>query len=254
MAVLEWDKTTERPWSSGLDRGVIYSMSGEVVPWNGLISYKSKTSIKEDAAYYDGYKIHDTTTMGGCEGTVEAFTYPDILDDPKTFAPGSSMTQQGIRPFTFSCRETLSDGSYIIHVYGNMTFVPDSIGYETISDNPSPVPFKFKASAPRVKVPGLPPACHVSFKTGEVYPQFLEWLETTLYGSATESPGIVSFENFLAEVRDWFIIGITNNGDGTWTASSDFPGYINDLGGDEFRIDDADVTIIDADTYEIGDT
>lgn len=255
MTALNWDQVSERPWVNGLDRGVLYCASGEAVPWNGLIKYSEKTSIKVDSAYFDGYKIHDTTDFAtGCEGEVEAITYPDLLDDPNEFAPGATMSQQGIRPFNFSCRQKLSDGGYNIHVFGNMTFVPKTLGYETISDSSEALTFKFNASAPRILVSGMPPASHFSVNTNEAEPKFLAWLEERLYGTDSVAPSMPSFRTFMEELRDFVIIGITNNGDGSWTASSNYAGYIFDLGNNEFQIDNADVTIIDADTYEIGDT
>lgn len=253
MPVLEWDKFDERPWMSGLDRGVLYTHSGEAIPWNGLVSYNEKTSVKGEAAYFDGYKIHDITTLKGCDGVVEAITYPEILDSVKEFTPGAVLSQQGIESFNFSYRQKLDSGGYEIHLFGNMTFVSNTLSYTTISDQASPMTFKFDASAPRVQVSGIPPTCHLSVNTDLADPQFITWFEEQLYGSSTVSPSIPDFSAFLAELRDWTIVAITNNGDGTWTASTPYPNYIFDLGANEFRIDNADITYLNADTYEIGD-
>jgi hypothetical protein len=49
-------------------------------------------------------------------------------------------------------------------------------------------------------------------------------------------------------------INITDNGDGTWTASTDAPGVINALTSILYEIQEANVDYIDPDTYIISPT
>lgn len=95
---------------------------------------------------------------------------------------------------------------------------------------------------------------HVIVNTEKANPLFVEWLEEQLYGSDSEDATMPSFQDFMDALVDFTIIKITDNGDGTWTAHSDFPGYISTPVADQFQIDDGDVTWVSPGVhYEIGD-
>ena len=65
---------------------------------------------------------------------------------------------------------------------------------------------------------------------------------------------LIPMNDLVQMLLEWFIIKITDNGDGTWMAETDYDGYIIPLVDQMFEINHANVIFIDDDTYQISDT
>src|SRR3954464_12469788 len=102
MTQLVWDKIGDRRYETGLDRGVLYLTDGRVISWNGLVEVAESTSREVKSYYLDGVRYLVSQTPGAYSANLQAFTYPDELDDllgVREFAPGVRMHDQPSRRF-----------------------------------------------------------------------------------------------------------------------------------------------------------
>ena len=83
MAALVWDKTGERKYETGVDRGVLFVMKADGtgydsgVAWNGLTGVtESPSGAEASAQYADNIKYLTLTSAEEFGATIEAFTYP----------------------------------------------------------------------------------------------------------------------------------------------------------------------------------
>ena len=83
MSKIEWDKTGEKLYETGVKNGVLYlpDESGAYtngVAWNGLTSVKESPSGAEATPLYaDDIKYLELTSAEEFGGTLECYTYPD---------------------------------------------------------------------------------------------------------------------------------------------------------------------------------
>ena len=97
MTALEWDKVGERFYETGIDRGVLYPRFGDAVPWNGLTNVAEEIGREVKSYYMVGVKYLDHHVPGSYSAKLDAFTYPDVLDEltgVKVFAPGVFLHDQ----------------------------------------------------------------------------------------------------------------------------------------------------------------
>lgn len=99
MTAVKWDEAGSRVFENGLDRGVLYLPSGDVVPWNGLTNIIEKFNKQINSVYFDGAKINDLVALGDFSATLKAVTYPDEfldlegVENVRQGSPGRSATQ-----------------------------------------------------------------------------------------------------------------------------------------------------------------
>ena len=83
MPVLEWDKTSERLFETGVDHGVLFVMGangqyGNGVVWNGLTAVNESPEGGEPTALWaDNIKYLNLLSAEEFKGSIEAYTYPD---------------------------------------------------------------------------------------------------------------------------------------------------------------------------------
>lgn len=264
MTALAWDKTSERTYQTGIDRGVLYLHDGRAVPWNGLIGVEESSNSELKSFYLDGVKYLENLTPGDFLAKLKAFTYPDEFDDVNgivTPAPGLSYHEQPPKSFNLSYRTKIgndvdgTDHGYKIHILYNLLAVPDSKSYETLQGSDiSAVEFSWALTGTPVRATGLRPTVHISVDSTKTPPDILRMLETILYGSDTEEPSLPP----ISEIGQIFgFLGaliIINNGDGSWTAVDESDTYITMVDPTTFQIDGADATYLDSVTYQISST
>ena len=250
MTALVWDQTVDRSYQSGVSRGVLYLPTGGGVVWNGLTRVVQNEDSSVDSVYWDGMKIHDLVNTQDYTADVSAFTYPEELDGDEVFG----LSNQPVKTFGFSYRTEVDDSAYKIHIIFNAKFLMEDVEYETMGNTTEPIEFGWSVHAPRVEVEGFAPIADITIDSRHVDSLLLEELEGLLYGTETTDSELLPIDQFLVYLREWARIVIVDNGDGTWSATTVFSGYIFDLGGDEFRIDHGNVTYLNANTYEISNT
>lgn len=200
MARLEWDKTGERLYETGTDRGVLYVASNGTYPtgvaWNGLTGVDENPSGAEaNAQYADNIKYLELRSAEDFGATVTAYTYPDEFEqcdgsaEPTT---GMYIGQQARKTFGMSYRTKIgndTDGDehgYYIHLIYGATASPSQRSYKTINDSPEPIEFSWEVTTTPVNIAGYKPVAHVRINSTKADAEKLAALESVLYGSNGE--------------------------------------------------------------------
>lgn len=200
MARLEWDKTGERLYETGTDRGVLYVASNGTYPtgvaWNGLTGVDENPSGAEaNAQYADNIKYLELRSAEDFGATVTAYTYPDEFEqcdgsaEPTT---GMYIGQQARKTFGMSYRTKIgndTDGDehgYYIHLIYGATASPSQRSYKTINDSPEPIEFSWEVTTTPVNIAGYKPVAHVRINSTKADEEKLAVLESVLYGSNGE--------------------------------------------------------------------
>lgn len=265
MAKLVWDKRGERTFELGLDRGVLYLENGTGVVWNGL------TGISETFAdtinvpiFIEGVRQVEFPLRGEFAATLSAYTYPDAFlayDGIAQLDVGLFADNQPSKTFGLSYRTRAgndvsgSDYGYKIHLLYGLTATPNDMEYTTLGDDVSPVEFSWNITSQPQLDPGYFPTAHAIFDSRYMDAQLLGELEDILYGTAVLTPTLPSLTDLIAFIEGFGTILISDNGDGTWTATApDVGGYITMISATEFQITGATTVAIDANTYTISTT
>lgn len=221
---LEWDKTSERYFETGVDHGVLYVYDnnkdngqgvakggyGTGVAWNGLTGVTESPSGAEANAFWaDNIKYLNLMSAEDFGCTIEAYTYPDEwaeCDGSAQIAEGVMIGQQKRKMFGFCYRTVVgndtegTDLGYKIHiVYGCMAS-PSERGYQTINESPEPITFSWEVSTTPVDVSDIDgkkfkPTAHLEidstrFNTPELKAKLTQ-IEDTLYGSTNAEPTLL---------------------------------------------------------------
>lgn len=194
---LIWDVLSDRNYEVGVDRGVLYpKVDGSGVVWNGLISVDvDKEDATRTPVYFDGVKTNDLVSPGEFSGKIKAITYPVELDDLVGMGQvpdgrGLFLDNQPPKLFDLSYRTNIYDVNhavlgYKVHLLYNLTAVPDTINYHTISSNIDPIEFSWSITGvPPIcdNIKNYRPTCHVILNSLEMDPKTLQDLEDILYG------------------------------------------------------------------------
>lgn len=264
MPKLVWDRPEDRIYESGLDQGVLYLPDGSAVPWNGLTAVIEKFDRSTSPVYFDGMKINDLVSLGDFSATMKAVTYPDEfteIEGAGSMRRGLFVTEQPPQVFGLCYRtkignELEGEDGYKIHVIYNVTAIPHDKTYATLSQEPSLVEFEWDITAVPEEVPGFHPTAHFVINSDEVDPWLLEDLEKKLYGSTSAVASLIPMKDLVAMINDWYRVKVVDNGDGTWTATEQRPGFITFLDSEDelFQITNINATYLDEETFLLSDT
>lgn len=205
MVKLAWDRTGERLYETGVDRGVLYLPDAngayvDGVAWNGLVSVsESPSGAEPNAQYADNIKYLNLFSAEEFGATIEAFTYPDEFaqfDGLGVPTPGISVGQQARRGFGLSYRTKIGndlngdDHGYKIHlIYGAMAS-PSEKAYNTVNDSPEAITFSWEVSTTPVAVTGMKPTSIITIDSTKVDATTLAALEDILYGTEGVDPAL----------------------------------------------------------------
>lgn len=204
MSVLEWDKTGERLYETGVDHGVLYQvdMAGEYVDgvaWNGLTAVTdAPTGAESNKQYADNITYLNLISAEEWGGTIEAFMFPEEFnqnDGQGTPTPGVSVSQQRRRTFGFTWRTRLgndiegTDYGYKLHLAWGCLASPSEKSYATINDSPEAITFSWEVTTTPVAVGTIggteyKPTAKMTIDSTKVDPVKLAALEQVLYGTA----------------------------------------------------------------------
>lgn len=200
MSKLVWDKTGERQYENGVDRGVLYLYKDGAykngVVWNGLTAVNESPSGAEPSALWaDNTKYLNLMSAEEFGASIEAYMYPDEFsecDGSAEIAHGVYAGQQKRSMFGFSYRTKLGndvdggDFGYKLHLLYGCLASPSEKGYATENDSPEAITFSWEVSTTPVEVPGLKPTACVTIDSTKVDAEKLAALELILYGSEDE--------------------------------------------------------------------
>lgn len=263
MAAITWDSVGERQYETGLDRGVLYFPEGGGVPWNGMISLEQEVSTEIEPIYFDGVKVNDVTFVGDFSAKLKAFTYPEALlrfEGNFQDQSGVLVTGQPAQRFHLSWRtkignDVTSEAGYKIHLLYNVTALPSERENNSISDQVEPIEFEWTLTAIPEVIDFFRPTAYLILDSSRIDPYLMVDIEEVLYGTAEVEPSLPSMKGLSAFIRKWNRLVIIDNGDGTWSATSDNPEYpITMLDSTTFQIVSDTATIVDANTYTISST
>ena len=198
MAKLNWGAAGQRFYEAGVDRGVLYPVTGPGVAWNGLISVDESPEGGDSTPYYlDGVKYLNLAEADEYSATIEAYTYPSefsVCDGTAIHRRGLLVTQQPRQRFGLSYRTMVGNDikgtkqGYKIHLVYNALAAPTSRSYETAADTVEALTFTWDLTATPVFLLGLKPSAHIIIDTATATPALITELENTLYGTAISSP------------------------------------------------------------------
>lgn len=262
MAKLAWDQPEERPYESGVDRGVLYLPTGEGVAWNGLTAVEEDAYESTEPVYVDGVKYRDVQKIDDYAATLKAFTYPDeFLEFDGVLAVGEGLYvgDQRARTFGLSYRTGVGndadgdDYGYKIHIVYNITASTDTKEYATQGEESSAMEFSWKLNAVPPAYPGFRPTAHIIVDSTLINRFLLSDIEDVLYGTDTTDAYLPPIDDLAGMAATFTTIDIIDNGDGTWTAVGPDE-LITMTDATTFRIDEVNAVFIDDDTYQISTT
>lgn len=213
MTKLAWDRSGERVYETGVDRGVLYlpdefGIYDDGVAWNGLTTVtESPSGAESNKTYADNRVYANLISAEEFGGTIEAYTYPpewSQCDGSATPTSGVTVGQQNRRPFGLSYRTLVgndlagTDYGYKIHLVYGATAAPSEKAFATVNDSPEGINFSWEISTIPVDVPGNDPFTGKPYKptalltidSTKVTAEALADLEDFLYGTVGTDPSL----------------------------------------------------------------
>lgn len=198
MAKIEWDKTGERLYETGVKNGVLYVQEGGTYPkgvaWNGLTAVtESPSGAEATPLYADDIKYLNLLSTEEFGATIEAYTYPDEFaecDGSASLATGVMIGQQPRKAFGLCYRTTIgndtegNDHGYKLHIIYGALAAPSEKAYATINDSPEAITFSWEVTTTPVNVTGAKPTASITIDSTKATPEKLTALEKILYGDA----------------------------------------------------------------------
>ena len=199
MPKIEWDKTGEHFYETGVKFGVLYLMdeTGAYpagVPWNGLTAVtESPSGAEATDLYADDTKYLSLLSAETFAATIEAYTYPPEFakcNGEAELVAGVNIGQQARVSFGMCYRTALgndilgSDYGYKIHIIYGAKASPSERAYATINDSPEAITFSWEVNTTPVTVEGFKPTASLTIDSTKVDKAKLALLEAELYGSA----------------------------------------------------------------------
>ncbi len=260
---ISWWEPGSKTYERGVDRGVLYMDDGRVVPWNGLTGVDEDLGRSSDSVYFDGSKLSEVVNPDGFSANVTAISYPKQLEEVYGNRPlrrGFYLGGQTPKTFGFAYRTKLGtdlveDAGYKLHIIYNILAVPEGRTFQTISEEPNVTEFSWNFRTTPEALTGYRASAYLVIDSTRVTPSLLVEIESILYGTPTTPPRLPPLQEFIQLINDFNnFINIVDNGDGTWEANTTASGVINDLGGDVFEIQHANIQWTSAETYLISPT
>ena len=193
---IEWDKSGERLYETGIEKGVLYPISNgqyqKGVAWNGLTAFTESPSGAENTDLYaDNIKYLSMQSAETFGGTIEAYMYPDEFaecDGSANVADGVTIGQQTRKTFGLCYKTTIGndvDGNgygYKLHIIYGALASPSEKAYATINDSPEAITFSWEITTTPVNVTGAKPTASLVIDSTKADPTKLAALEDILYG------------------------------------------------------------------------
>lgn len=216
-APLEWDKTGERFYETGVEKGVLWVWDStnnkwaDGVAWNGLTNVSEKPSGAEATPLYaDNIKYLNLLSNEEFAATIEAYTYPDEFaecDGSVDIGEGVVIGQQKRKKFCFSYQTKIgndvdgNDKGVKYHVIYNCLAAPTEKGYETINDSPEAITFSWEVSTTPIEVSGYKPTAIVTIDSTKLTSAQKTALEAALYGSSSANSALKTPTELVALIR-----------------------------------------------------
>ncbi len=206
MPILEWDKTGERLYHTGVKKGVVYPQANGIYPagyaFNGLTSFQeSPEGAEANDIYADDIKYLVLRSVENFKFSIGAYTYPPEFGEclgEVEIAQGVIIGQQPHKPFGFSCVSTIGNDTeyenhgYIIHLVYGATAAPSEEEHNTINDSPEATEFSWECETVPPSISGHKPSAHIKIDSTKATDEQMAAIEAVLYGTE----GSVSYDVF----------------------------------------------------------
>lgn len=229
MTRVSWEDT-DKFYAEGIEKGILYPKFSPAVPWTGLISVTEDADSTPSALYIDGQKVRDHIVPTVFSGTIVAYTYPDEFE--KCIGVVSGMSSQPKLNFGLAYRDNRS-----IHLIYNAQASPSSEQYQSLGGDVNPVNFSWDITTTPVDVPFSRATARLVISLDYSDPAAISDLEDIIYGNDVSDPVLPDPATVIDIFESHAILRITDNGDGTWTATDDGSGIITMLDSETFQID-----------------
>ena len=211
---IEWDKTGERLFETGIDHGVLYPQAAggtypKGVAWNGLTAVTESPSGAEPTPLYaDNIKYLNLMSVEEFGFTIEAYMYPDEFAECNgegSLVQGVTIGQQKRKAFGMSYRTLIGndvDGDshgYKLHLIYGALAAPSEMARNTVNDNPEAATMSWECSTTPVTVDKFKPTSHIIIDSTKADPTKLEALEKKLYGDNVAEAAL-PLPNEVAEI------------------------------------------------------
>ena len=199
MPKLEWDKSGEKLYETGVKNCALYVFRNNAydkgIAWNGITGItESPSGAEASPLYADDIKYLNLISNEDFGATLEAYTYPkefEECDGTAEISKGVSIGQQNRKTFGLAYKTTLGndvDGNsygYKIHVIYGCLAAPSEKAYASINDSPEAITFSWELSTTPVEVKGFKPTSTITIDSTKIDAGKLKKLEDKLYGSET---------------------------------------------------------------------
>jgi hypothetical protein len=217
MARLEWDKTGEHFYETGVKKVVLFPMSGTTygkgVAWNGVTSIEESPSGADfNAIYADDIKYLNIQGAEEFGATIGAYTYPEEFAECNGEAlvsgvQGLTIGQQARKPFGLCYTTTIGNDTegveygYKLHIVYGARVTPSSMSYSTINESPEPAEMSWEMNTTPVPVKDMKPTSILKIDSKKVDATKLAALEDMLYGSESEEPKLPLPDEVIAMLK-----------------------------------------------------
>ena len=201
MPKLIWDKTGERYYETGVNKGVLYPQGAEGtypkgVAWNGLTAVtESPSGAEATPLYADNIKYLNLMSAEEFGATIEAYTYPDEFGEcngEASLTEGVSIGQQVRKAFGMSYQTIVGNDTdsnnhgYKIHLIYGALAAPSEKAYATVNDSPEAITFSWEVTTTPVEVTGFKPTATLVIDSTKVEADKMAAIEAILYGSESD--------------------------------------------------------------------
>ena len=201
---LEWDKTGERFYETGVDHGVLYPIdnNGEYskgYAWNGISSVtESPSGAEATPIWADNMKYLNMYSAEEFGATLEAYTYPDEFaecDGSATLVQGATVGQQPRKVFGLCYRTKIGNDvngdahGYKLHLIYGCKATPSERAYNTTNDSPEAQALSWEISTTPVTVTGHQATSIITIDSRTANATKLAALEQILYGTPASGTG-----------------------------------------------------------------
>ncbi len=204
---LEWDKTGERLYETGVDRVVLYPIKDTIVdqtdPYDAGVAWNGVTGISQSASggepsplWADNIKYLNLISAEEASLSIEAYTYPEEFeecDGSREIITGAIIGQQPRKMFGLSYRTLIgndqkqSDFGYKLHLVYGCLASPSDRSYATVNDSPEAISFSWAVTTTPVDVTGFKPTSIITVDSTKTTAAKLSALESILYGTSGQS-------------------------------------------------------------------
>lgn len=220
MSTILWNQTGQRFFETGIDKAAIFVDNNAPVPWNGLTNVDMNSTIESKIPLYlDGVKYGTKTVLREHTGELSAYTYPDellVFEGLQSVTLGMFYDEQPTsKTFNLTYRTTIGndvDGvslGYKIHLLYNVSIVPTSRSFATISQDLDPDVFTWEYSATPIKTPGYRPLSHIEVDSRKTPNFVLTSFENLLYGTPSTDGSLPEPAELKTQFEEWENLAFT---------------------------------------------